>query len=93
MKVYKSPQVRMDGKRIEYTFDRNKITASFDGVTDTFDLSTVKSTINPKTIRTTLAFNPIERIEYVNNDLEVMLTNFIGVDASEDERYPHFEEV
>ena len=32
MKVYKSPQVRMDGKRIEYTFDRNKITASFDGV-------------------------------------------------------------
>lgn len=93
MKVYKSPQVRMDGKRIEYTFDRNKITASFDGVTDTFDLSTVKSTINPKTIRTMLAFNPIERIEYVNNDLEVMLTNFIGVDASEDERYPHFEEV
>ena len=93
MKVYKSPQVRMDGKRIEYTFDRNKITASFDGVTDTFDLSTVKSTINPKTIRTTLAFNPIERIEYVNNDIEVMLTNFIGVDASEEERYPHFEEV
>ena len=93
MKVYKSPQVRIDGKRIEYTFDRNKITAVFDGVTDVFDLSTVKSAISPKSIRTTLAFNPIERIEYVNNDLEVMLTNFIGVDASEEERYPHFEEV
>ena len=93
MKVCKSPQVRIDGKRIEYTFDRNKITAVFDGVTDVFDLSTVKSAISPKSIRTTLAFNPIERIEYVNNDLEVMLTNFIGPDASEDERYPHFEEV
>ena len=93
MKVYKSPQVRIDGKRIEYTFDRNKITAVFNGVTDVFDLSAVKSTINPKSIHTTLAFNPIERIEYVNNDLEVMLTNFIGPDASEEERYPHFEEV
>ena len=93
MKVYKSPQVRIDGKRIEYTFDRNKITAVFDGVTDIFDLSAVKSTINPKSIRTTLAFNPIERIEYNDNDLEVTLTNYIGVGATEAERVPHFQEV
>ena len=93
MKIYKSPQVRMDGKRIAYAFSESKISATFDGVTDVFDLSTVKSAISPKSIRTTLAFNPIERIEYVNNDLEVMLTNFIGPDASEEERYPNFEEV
>ena len=93
MKIYKSPQVRMDGKRITYDFSGSKISATLDGVTDVFDLSTVKSAISPKSIRTTLAFNPIERIEYVNNDLEVMLTNFIGPDASEDERYPNFEEV
>lgn len=93
MKVYKSPQVRIDGKRIEYTFDRNKITAVFDGVTDVFDLSAVKSAINPKGIRTSLAFNPIERITYVDNDLEVTLTNFIGVDATEAERFPNFQEV
>ena len=93
MKVYKSPQVRIDGKRIEYTFDRNKITAVFDGVTGVFDLSTVKSAISPKSIRTTLAFNRFERVEYIDNDLEVTVTNFIGVDATEAERFPNFQEV
>ena len=93
MKIYKIPQVRMDGKRIIYVFNGSKITATFDGITDVFDLSAVKSAINPKGIRTTLAFNPIERIEYIDNDLEVTVTNFIGVDATEAERFPYFQEV
>lgn len=83
----------MDGKRIAYTFKGDKITAVFDGVTDVFDLSGIKTSVNPKSIRTTLAFNPIERIEYSDNELKVMVTNYIGSDATEAERFPYFQEV
>lgn len=93
MKVYKSPQVRMDGKRIIYAFDNSKITATFDGVIDVFDLTGIKSTVNTKSIKTTLGINPIERIDYVDGELEVRVTNYIGADATEAERFPYFQEV
>ena len=92
MKVYKSPQVRMDGKRISYSFVGEKIIATFEGVTDVFDFKAVRSAVKVSTIRTTLAINPIEKVEY-DGTLKITITNFIGPDASEEERYPHFEEV
>ena len=92
MKIYKSPQVRMDGKRIAYAFSESKISATFDGVTDVFDFKAVRSAVKVNTIRTTLAINPIEKVEY-DGTLKITITNFIGPDASEEERYPHFEEV
>lgn len=92
MKIYKSPQVRMDGKRITYVFSGSKISATLDGVTDVFDFSGVRSAIKTSAIRTTLAKNPIEKVEY-DGALKITVTNFIGPDASEEERYPNFEEV
>ena len=91
MKIYKSPQVRMDGKRITYDFSGSKISATLDGVTDVFDFKTVRSAVKVSTIRTTLAINPIEKVEY-DGALKITVTNFIGPDASEEERYPNFEE-
>ena len=93
MRVYKSPQVRMDGKRILYSFDKGVITATFDGVTDVFNLSGIKGPINTKGIKTTLAINPIERLDYVNGAVEVAITNYIGPDATETERFPFYQEV
>ena len=82
----------MDGKRIAYAFSESKISATFDGVTDVFDFKAVRSAVKVNTIRTTLAINPIEKVEY-DGTLKITITNFIGPDASEVERYPHFEEV
>ena len=92
MKIYKSPQVRMDGKRIIYSFIGEKITVTFEGVTDVFDFTAVRSAVKVSTIRTSLEINPIEKVEY-DGALKITVTNFIGPDASEDERYPNFEEV
>ena len=93
MRVYKSPQVRMDGKRILYSFDNDTITATLEGVTDVFNLSGIKGPINTKGIKTTLAINPIERLDYVNGSVEVAITNYIGPDATEIERFPFYQEV
>ena len=93
MRVYKSPQVRMDGKRILYSFDNDTITATFEGVTDVFNLSGIKGPVNTKAIKTTLAINPIERLDYVNGAVEVAITNYIGPNATEKERFPFYQEV
>ena len=92
MKIYKSPQVRMDGKRFIYSFIGEKITVTFEGVTDVFDFTAVRSAVKVSTIRTSLEINPIEKVEY-DGTLKITITNFIGPDASEEERYPNFEEV
>ena len=92
MKIYKSPQVRMDGKRFIYSFIGEKITVTFEGVTDVFDFTAVRSAVKVSTIRTSLEINPIEKVEY-DGALKITVTNFIGPDASEEERYPNFEEV
>ena len=82
----------MDGKRIAYAFSESKISATFDRITDVFDFKAVRSAVKVSTIRTSLAINPIEKVEY-DGTLKITITNFIGPDASEDERYPNFEEV
>ena len=92
MRIYKSPQVRMDGKRFIYSFIGEKITVTFEGVTDVFDFTAVRSAVKVSTIRTSLEINPIEKVEY-DGALKITVTNFIGPDASEEERYPNFEEV
>ena len=82
----------MDGKRFIYSFIGEKITVTFEGVTDVFDFTAVRSAVKVSTIRTSLEINPIEKVEY-DGALKITVTNFIGPDASEEERYPNFEEV
>ena len=82
----------MDGKRITYDFSGSKISATLDGVTDVFDFEDDNRNDKVSAIRTSLEINTNEKIEY-DGALKITVTNFIGPDASEEERYPNFEEV
>ncbi len=64
MRLYKSPQVRVDDDRIKYV-----------------------------ATGTTLSFNPIQKVERKNGTVEVTAINYIGQNATDEERFPHFQEV
>jgi hypothetical protein len=68
------------------------ITATFDGVTDVFNFSGMPdgSAVNIETI---LPVKPIVNAERVNGVLSVELLNFIDHDATEQEKFPTWQEV
>lgn len=93
MRILFSPQVpAIEGQRIHYTFGNDVITAEIDGQTDTFDFSEMPDG-EAVSIETTLPVNPVLSARRVDGVLEVVLLNFIGPDATEDERYPDWQEV
>ena len=93
MRIYKSPQVRMDDKRIDYSAKGDKLTVTIEGVSDTFDFTNVVGVLNMVSVRTTLSFNPIQKVECKNGNIEVTTINYIGQNATDEERFPHFQEV
>lgn len=93
MKIYKSPQVRLDGKRIIYSGNGDKLTVKIEGVSDTFDFTNVVGTLNMLSVKTNLPFNPIQKVERKNGVIEVIAINYIDQTATEQERFPHFQEV
>ena len=93
MRIYKSPQVRMDDKRIDYSAKGDKLTVSIEGVSDTFDFTNVVGVLNMSGVRTTLPFNPLQKVERKNGNIEVTTINYIGQNATDEERFPHFQEV
>ena len=93
MRVYKSPQVRLDDKRIDYSAKGDKLTVTIEGVSDTFDFTNVIGVLNMVSVRTTLIFNPIQKVERKNGNIEVTTINYIGQNATDEERFPHFQEV
>ena len=62
MRIYKSPQVRMDDKRIDYSAKGDKLIVTIEGVSDTFDFTNVVGVLNMASVRTTLTFNPIQKV-------------------------------
>lgn len=90
MRVLFCPQ-RSD-RRIEYAFGNDTITAEIDGLVDTFDFSQMPDG-EATHIKTTLPVNPIISAKRVNGILEIVLLNWLGHDASEEERYPDWQEV
>lgn len=90
MRVLLSPQ-RAD-RKINYTFGNDVITATIDGQTDTFDFSEMPDGMATN-IETTLPINPILSARRVGGVLEVVLLNWIGPDATEEERFPTWQEV
>ena len=93
MRILFSPQVPVvEGQRIHYTFGNDVITAEIDGQTDTFDFSDMPDG-EAVDIETTLPVNPIISARKTNGVLEVILLNFIGPDATEEERFPTWQEV
>ena len=93
MRIYKSPQVRMDDKRIDYSAKGDKLIVTIEGVSDTFDFTNVVGVLNMASVRTTLIFNPIQKVERKNGNIEVTTINYIGQNATDEERFPHFQEV
>ena len=90
MMIKYSPQ--LSDRKIEYVFEGEKITATFNGESDTFDFSQFADG-HADNIETTLPFNPIISAERVDGVLYVELLNFIGEDATEDEKFPKWQEV
>ena len=83
----------MDDKRIDYSAKGDKLIVTVEGVSDTFDFTNVVGVLNMVSIRTTLTFNPIQKVERKNGTVEVTAINYIGQNATDEERFPHFQEV
>ena len=88
MKVLFSPQV--NDEIIEYNFEREKITAIYKGESDTFDFSSFPDG-KAENIETSLPVNPIVSAERIDGVLHVKLINFIGEDATEEEKFPTWQ--
>jgi hypothetical protein len=86
MRVLLSP-IRMDGS-IVYSFENDKITATFNGQTDVFDFSAFPDGKAESITTTILKYSPITSAERVNGELSVIVLNVIGEDATEEERFP-----
>lgn len=90
MYVILSP-VRSD-KSISYVYNGEVIIATIDGQTDDFDFSEVPDGKLGE-VETSLPINPIVSAERIDGDLYVVLINFISSDATEEERFPEWQEV
>jgi len=94
MIVYFSPQ-RAD-KTIKYIFKGETITVTLDGITDTFDFSSLNEgdevARNEETgeleIETALPLLPILNAKRENGQVVVMVLKYHGKDAPESERFP-----
>lgn len=83
--------VRSD-KSIEYIYEDEVVIATIDGKSDTFDFSEVPDGKLGE-VETSLPINPIVSAERIDGDLYVVLVNFISSDATEEERFPEWQEV
>ena len=94
MRIYKSPQIGADEKRFEFEFSGEMIIATFDGMSDTFDFTGLPDgEVDYSMIETILEYNPILKATKVDGILSVKLLNFISEDATEEEKFPEWEEI
>ena len=92
MLVRYSPQ-RSD-RQLAYTFSApDVIEATLDGVTETFDFTTLPDGAEATDIQSILDPCPVLSARRVNGRLEVVLLKFHGPDAPESERFPQPETV
>ena len=93
MRIMKSPQIRFDDVRFSFLFGAESITAMIAGQADTFDFYELPDgEIEASMVETDLPYNPIIRAKKAGGVLSVELMNFIGEDASEEEKFPEWEE-
>lgn len=99
MKILLVPQV--DNRRIIYDFKEHVIKVSIGEVEDTFDFSGVTDGVlrlhdhdtGENLIKTTLSVVPIISAEKREGILYLELLNWIGEDASREERFPEWIDV
>lgn len=90
MKILLSPQ--RNDKKIEYKFEGEKVIATIDNMSDTFNFSSMPDGIMYE-VETILDINPIISAKRADGILYVELLNFIGQDATEEEKFPEWQEV
>ncbi|AMQ66619.1 hypothetical protein BH753_gp137 [Bacillus phage Shbh1] len=99
MKFIYVPQ--LSDKQIEYTFEDEKIIVHLDGYTDTFDftglpdgrLELIDEESGKLLIETSLPINPIIGAWKEDGILHLKLLNYINDEATEEERFPSWQEV
>ena len=91
MKIFFSPQFNKD--KIEYTFGKDVVTATMNGVKEKFDFSGMPDGVADSIESEVFGFNPVLSARKENDILHLELINFIGEDATEEERFPEWFEV
>ena len=91
MKILYSPQ--LSNKKITYSFNSDVVTVDIDGVVEEFDFSTMPNGRAEKITPEVLSVNPIVEAERIDGVLNLVLINFITEDASQEERFPEWQEV
>lgn len=84
MKIKLTPQ-RSDCTQ-SYSVQNDVLTVTVNGVTDSFDFSTLGNGDQVTDITTTLPVNPIINVTRVDGIIEVTMISFYGVDADEIEK-------
>lgn len=91
MKIFLSPQIPINpANRIKYTLKEDYVQVEMpDGSTDTFDFRGLPDgVLDPEGIETILTPNPIVEARRDGGTLYIKLLNYIGMDATEEERFP-----
>ena len=88
MNIRFSPQ-RSDNT-ISYEISNEVIRVAIDGKTDVFDFSDIPDG-KMEEIETILSVNPIVSAKRVDGSLFIELLNYIGKNASEEERFPQWQ--
>lgn len=95
MKIFLSPQLVTHEDRFEYSFNGEIITVTFKGKTDVFDFTQMPlgetNAVAPR--ETILEVYPLLYAQRTSEGLFVKLLNYIGSNATEQEKFPEWSDV
>lgn len=91
IKVLYSPQLN-DNDTLTYDFQGEKIIATLNGQIDEFDFTGMPNG-KAENITSELPINPVIEAERVDGILKLTLLNLIRMDATEEEKFPTWQEV
>lgn len=91
MRVLFSPQVREN--KIEYKFTENMVIVMYNDMSEKYDFSGMPDGVADSIESEVFDFNPVLSARKENDILYLELINFIGADATEEEKFPEWFEV
>lgn len=91
MEILYSPQ--FNENKIEYKFDVDIVTITIDEQTETFDFANMPDGKAETIESDVFDFCPVLSAERKEGVLYLEILNFIGLDATEEERFPEWKEV
>lgn len=92
MKIKYSPQFN-EHDQLAYHFDDELISVTLNDQTETFDFTNMPNGRAEKIESEEFTFCPIISAERKEGTLYLELLNFIGLDATEEEKFPEWQEV